>query len=377
MRPSPWAALVGAACGFAPARAPAAQTTGTLDVGVTTVRYDGFLASGAAALTPAVRWDGPQGWLTARASYLRFESGHRSMQGLVTGSLFTPLAPRWRGQFAFAAGGSRYIDFASFWHAVGEARLHLLSGDRGAWVGGTAGRTSFGRAPRSVTGAALGVWTRRQRVTILASASRSFIGDTAYTDLESSARTRRGPLAFEAALGARVWSRGGGHGVYGEASVTYALGERTAIVLSGGRYPTDAISGSIAGRYLTAGIRLQSAPRRPFVARDPPPYTAHGGSNGHSGSAPLLRVERANQDAVRLVVQAPLAGAVEIAGDFTDWQPVALQRAADGSWEIVLPLSSGLHRIDVRIDGGAWLAPAGTTPVADDFDGAIGIFVVP
>jgi hypothetical protein len=377
VRQSPWAALVGAACGFAPARAPAAQTTGTLDVGVTTVRYDGFLASGAAAVTPAVRWDGPQGWLSARATYLRFESGHRSMQGLVTGSLFTPVAPRWRGQFAITTGGSRYIDFASFWHAVGEARLHLLSGDRGAWVGGMGGRTSYGRAPRPVSGAALGLWTQRRGVTIFASANRLFIGDTAYTDLESSARTRRGPLTLEAALGARVWSRGGGHGVYGEASATYALGGRTAIVLSGGRYPTDAISGSIAGRYLTVGIRLQTAPRRPVVARDPPPYSPHGGSNGHSAAAPALRVERAAPDSVRLVVHAPLAETVEIVGDFTDWQPVALQRGAGESWEVVLMLSNGLHRIDVRIDGGAWLVPAGTTPVADDFDGAIGIFVVP
>lgn len=377
MRPSPWAALVGAACGFAPARAPAAQTTGTLDIGVSTVRYDGFLASGAAAVTPAVRWDRPQGWLTARASYLRFESGRRSMQGLVAGSLFTPVAPRWRGELAFTAGASRYAEFASFWRAVGEARVHLVSGDRGAWVGGTAGRTSFGRAPRPVGGATLGVWTQREGVTLLASASRLFIGDTAYTDLGSSARARRGPLTLEAALGARVWSRGGGHGVYGEAGATYALGERMAIVVSGGRYPTDAISGSIAGRYLTAGIRLQSAPRRPFVARDPPTYTPHGGSNGHSAAVPELRVERATPDAVRLIVQASLANAVEIAGDFTDWQPVALQRGADGAWEIVLALSSGLHRIDVRIDGGAWLVPAGTTPMADDFDGAIGIFVVP
>lgn len=377
MRPSPWAALVGAACGFAPARAPAAQTSGTLDMGVSTVRYDGFLASGAAAVTPAARWDQPQGWLTARASYLRFESGHHSLQGLVTGSLFTPLTPRWRGEFGFTAGGSRYAEFASFWHAVAEARLHVLSGARGAWVGGTAGRTSYGRAPRPVGGAGLGAWTQRPGVTIFASASRLFIGDTAYTDLESSARARRGPLTFEAAIGARVWSRGGGRGVYGEASATYALGERTALIVSGGRYPTDAISGSIAGRYLTAGLRLQSAPRRPFVARDPPAYTPHGGSNGYAAAAPELRVERAAPDAVRLIVQAPLAGAVEIVGDFTDWQPVALQRGADGSWEIVLALSSGLHRIDVRIDGGAWLVPAGTTPMADDFDGAIGIFVVP
>src|SRR5438034_2856355 len=36
-------------------RASAAQTTATVDVGVSTVRYDGFLASAAGSLTPADR----------------------------------------------------------------------------------------------------------------------------------------------------------------------------------------------------------------------------------------------------------------------------------------------------------------------------------
>src|SRR5205809_770541 len=65
--------------------AAAAQITGTVDVGVSTVRYDGFLPSGAAAVTPALRWDRPAGTVTASGTYLRFESGHRSLQGLLAG----------------------------------------------------------------------------------------------------------------------------------------------------------------------------------------------------------------------------------------------------------------------------------------------------
>src|SRR5437870_9774039 len=55
-----------------------------------------------------------------------------------------------------------------------------------------------------------------------------------------------------------LWSRGAGHGVYGEASTTFTLGERTALLISGGRYPTDPVSGSVAGRYLSAGLRLRT-----------------------------------------------------------------------------------------------------------------------
>src|SRR6266566_1974733 len=114
-----WGACVTAARLLVGVPAAAAQITGTVDIGVSTVRYDGFLPSGAAAVTPALRWDRPAGTLTASGTYLRFESGHRSLQGLLAGSLFTPPTPRpWRGELAVSAGASRYVDFASFWQDV-------------------------------------------------------------------------------------------------------------------------------------------------------------------------------------------------------------------------------------------------------------------
>src|SRR5207245_1087389 len=82
----------------------------------------------------------PAAAVTARGTYLRFESGRRSLQGLIAASLFTPpslLPHRWRGELSLSAGGSNYADFASFWHATGEARLHYVGAGRGAWIGGT------------------------------------------------------------------------------------------------------------------------------------------------------------------------------------------------------------------------------------------------
>src|SRR2546427_6688206 len=144
-----WTASVTAAWWLLGLRAPAAQLTGPVDVGVSPVHYDGSLPSGAAALTPVLRWDRPAGTLAASGTYLRFESGHRSLQGLLAGSFFTPPTARaWRGEFAASAGASRYLDFASFWHAVAGARLHILGADRGLWIGGAAGTTACGPAPR-------------------------------------------------------------------------------------------------------------------------------------------------------------------------------------------------------------------------------------
>ena len=46
-------------------------------------------------------------------------------------------------------------------------------------------------------------------------------------------------------------------------------------------------------------------------------------------------------------------------------------------WEAVLLIPSGLHRLNVRIDGGAWIVPAGMTRAADDYGDEVGIMAVP
>src|SRR2546428_535564 len=213
----------------APAKLSAPGATGAWRV-----RCAGSPPPGAAAVTPARRWARPAGTVTASGTYLRFESGHRSLQGLLAGSLFTPPTPRpWRGELAVSAGASRYVDFASFWHAVAEARLHIPGAERGAWISAAVGRTSYGAAPRPVVAAGIGTWVRLPGLTLKLTANHSQVGDTTYTDLESSARAAPGSVALEATLGTRVWSQGGGRGVFGEASAAIWVRGRTALVLSG------------------------------------------------------------------------------------------------------------------------------------------------
>jgi len=86
----------------------------------------------------------------------------------------------------------------------------------------------------------------------------------------------------------------------------------------------------------------------------------------------------AGERGVRLLVRAPGASSVELAADFTDWHPVVLERVMEeGAWQLLLPVASGLHRLNVRIDGGKWIAPAGTTRSADEFGSEVGIVAVP
>jgi hypothetical protein len=227
--------------------------------------------------------------------------------------------------------------------------------------------------------AGLGGWTRRGWLILTAAASRSFIGDTAYSDVASTAEVHTGAWELSGSVGARLASRGGGRGVYGQGGATLTLSEGIALLLSGGRYPTDPVNGSVAGRYLTAAVRLRTATLRRPAARDPAPLRRRpAGSDGDPLSGPQLEIQSSSHGGIRLRLHVPPAArSVELAADFTDWHPMALERVAEGVWEVVLRVASGMHRLNVRVDGGRWLAPAGTTHAADEFGGQVGMVAVP
>jgi hypothetical protein len=72
----------------------------------------------------------------------------------------------------------------------------------------------------------------------------------------------------------------------------------------------------------------------------------------------------------RLIIKVHLRDvtSAEIAGDFTDWKPVALERLHAGWWYQVLRVTPGVHRVQLRLNGGAWQSPPGL-PRADDGPG--------
>jgi hypothetical protein len=69
----------------------------------------------------------------------------------------------------------------------------------------------------------------------------------------------------------------------------------------------------------------------------------------------------------RLLVKAHLrdVSSAEIAGDFTDWKPVPLERLNGGWWYAMLQVPPGVHRVQLRLNGGLWQSPPGL-PRADD-----------
>jgi hypothetical protein len=43
---------------------------------------------------------------------------------------------------------------------------------------------------------------------------------------------------------------------------------------------------------------------------------------------------------------------------------------------VTLPVSAGLHRFNVRADGGSWTVPLGYAVQSDDFGGSVGILII-
>jgi hypothetical protein len=379
-RPGPCvAAICGALClGTGPPSA--AQTAATFDAGGATIRYDGFLASGAMFASPTLRFTSPRTTLAVQGNYVVFESGNEIVQGTAAGAWLTPAAGRFRGELSGSGGLSSYAGFSPSGHVLARARLHWLDPARGAWIGGTLGRSFFDSTSWGTSEIAAGVWAVHAGVGVGIDVVRSAVIDTSYVDVVGSARWNPLMLALEGTLGVRGWSRNGGQGVYGEIAVRAPRNGWLAVLVSGGRYPTDVVRGTLAARYLSVGIRLAARPAR----RSPPPSLASllrrqptAPEPGAADGSPRLEITASADELRTIRVTAPRAArSVELAGDFTDWAPVALAHVGGDRWEATVSIPAGTHRLNVRLDGGPWVVPAGVRLEEDEFGGGVGILAV-
>lgn len=372
--------VLGAACVLTVAStAPAQARAGAgFDVGVASVTYDDFLPSVAAFSTADASLSTHRTDVSARGAAVRYESGRHAFQAGFAVSHLAPARGRTRVEASASTGASWYAEFARFAHALGRARVHHAGRGRGGWLGITLGTTSFGDGWRPVARYAGGGWAAFGPASIDASIMTSAVGDTGYTDLEGTLRLPVGRLALDVWTGARLWSRGAGHGVYAEATLTLPLHHGIALVASGGRYPTDPVRGTIAGRYVSAGLRVSGATAARPAPPIPAPARPHYGSNGDFIS-PFPTLEVASSGGATRLIRVRVSGAraVELAGDFTDWLPLPMTAVGSDSWELALPLPQGLRRLAIRVDGGPWLAPAGTRRAFDEFGGEVGLLIVP
>jgi hypothetical protein len=248
-------------------------------------------------------------------------------------------------------------------HFLAGARLHVFATSTGGWIGVNAGQ-SFGGPNGTPVEVSVAGWSVKNRLALAGSATTTWLGRVRQLDLVGAARWTGLKLEVEARAGARPWAQdperasGGLTEAYGEITAIVPLSRWLSLSLGGGKYPSDPVRRILGAAYLSAGFRL-GALGKPALSV---PLHTTGVLRGRlvptEESGPPLEVT-GSAERRTLRVRAPNATLVALMGDFTDWLPVRLTQVAPAVWEIELVVPAGVHRVNIRVDGGPWSAPGG------------------
>jgi hypothetical protein len=377
------------------ATSAAAQVAGTLDMGAGTYRPDHAIPGGIASIVPSLRYRSGPVELSAIGVYSDAPAGRWNFQGGTAASVSTPTLG------IFQLEGVGQAEWTSHYRARGTTlfsggvRAYLTPGSGArAWVGRYGGqasslgtrrplrRSEFGGSARlgavhlefSVASTTVDrallfgqVDPREDTLTSnpLPTTGQRRVERVALTDAVLSGRWRIRSLDFDASLGRR-FSRSTTETTIWGLSASRSIAPSLALVAAAGRAGSDPVTSVPGARYFALGLRLQVGPQVMAPLPAAPARTT---------TAPF-RIGPAVAAGREIVIQAADARAVELAGDFTDWKPVALQPWGEDGWRALLPISPGLHRLAIRIDGGAWQAPSGTRPITSEFGGEVAEVIV-
>jgi hypothetical protein len=371
------ATLCGLLIALAVGRPLGAQTRSAGEVGLSHVH---FSEDDVTVVGPSARWwltyDTPRLLTTASAGGFA-GSGGASGNGDLTATWRTAVAPGWRADLGGELSSVLGTGSGSSGSTLVSARLLRSVAYGGLWLnaGGNASRreagTLWGRALEA------GAWWRWPRAQLSASfesawsAAQLFLGPyrqdvvgivpVRYTEGNVGLQVERDDASLSLTAAVRR-DPDAAHLTEAGVSATamWWLTDTRAVVISAARQLPDFQRGADAMQALTIGVRLNEP--TPAVARV-------------ARARPVIQV--AGSDSTRTVrVRAAGARRVELMADFTGWEPVELAPSGDVfSREFVL--SSGTHRLVVRLDGGPWVPAVNTPAVDDDFGGRVGLLVVP
>jgi hypothetical protein len=352
------------------ARPLGAQWQANVDLGVSRLEQTGIPKSSAQTLginanAVVSRFRLVGNWLTARTSETRWTT-----QALGAASAFGQIGSRMQWELggvtsvfaetnAQTASSAEVIARGYFGTTRFGSSLALGGGTRRA----DAGRQPLGRGianawTNNVAGR-FGVELSHVHTTTTPFAGQNRITLT-YTDASASWRGDFGRVAGGAVVGVRTSNNAiVPDGGWGSADVTTWLTSRVALAVSAGQSPQDVVRGVPRIRYVSGAVRIALQPR---IAAPQPVARGRG---------PYLIATR---DGIEIRLDS--AGRVELMGDFTEWMPVSLVRAGR-AWRLDRPISPGIHRLAIRIDGGDWMTPTNLPAAHDDLGGAVALVAVP
>jgi hypothetical protein len=394
----------------------AAQSTSEMEsrieAGALTSHHSGTLPQNALAVTPGIRYANNRFTVSGRGSALL--AGPRWQLGNSAAALeaYTPLLYGVRAE-VFANASRTFFDPASQNDQVGaEGRLHFMSDRGGIWLGSGVSRPLRVAVVQNVNVSTGGMWTKVGSATFRGSVTSFFftkalspdstpvesapscappsaaeLAPTAaagmfsatanggcrqqsrLTDLEASVRwehrlveiTLRGGHRFGDSYDVTPESR---EWVSGQAAVW--ITNKLAAVAGGGREPAQPTRGLPARSYASLGMMLAYWP----IPRNVVPIETP------ASLVKMFEFRPAGESMQRFTARIGGVETVEIMGDFTGWEPVPLIRRGRDHWELLLPMAPGIHQINLRIDGGQWIAPPGMPTLKDGFNGEVGVLVI-
>jgi hypothetical protein len=375
---------------------------------------DGRLPLDAMAITPSVRYVDSRLSVGARAQ--AWLNGQLWQLGSSNAEVeaYTPLLYGIRAEVTATA--SRVFFDPSIQNDQIDAggRLHFMRQRGGVWLGSGVARPLRATAVSNVNVSSGGAWTRFGPATLRGSVTSFFFtkvfgidtlredpgcasaltstsgtavaaspaglgsvqsSSTAcrhqsrLTDLEASVKwehrllevTMRGGQrfgdSFDATPESRQWASG---------TLAVWISEQVAAVAGGGREPAQPTRGLPARSFGSLGIMLAYWP----IPRGTVPVETP------AALVQAFELRPAGADMQRITARIGGVESVEVMGSFSDWEPKPLIRRGRDSWELLVPMSAGVHQINLRIDHGQWIAPPGMPAVKDGFAGEVGVVVV-
>lgn len=360
------------------ARAPLAaqELNASLGLGASRVEFADEPAFGSTTLSPTITISGARGSLGLGGTFARVDAASWSRQGVLQGSLFTPVSARgWMLEGSGTAGGARFPSGFATGQGLGALRVHRLGGTLSSWAGAAAGGMYDGAAWRRVQQLEFGSTLSGAQSRLTLMLTPAAVDDSLqYTDLLAMYGTAVGAVDVSLSLGGRAGATlpivGGDARLWGGANFNWWVQPRVAFTAGVGTYPVDLAQGFPAGRYVSAGLRFGARRSLTSIAQASARVTA---TAAREAGISAFTVRPDGADGISIRVRAAGAARVEVAGDLTRWAPVRLEAAGDGWWWARLPSTgSDVIEVAVRVDGGPWLTPPGADPVRDEFGGLSG-----
>jgi hypothetical protein len=399
-------------------RGLAAQIVSKIEAGQYSVS-DGVLPLSALRVAPTVQFDFPHASFMARGSAFLSEQALQLADGIVSGTFTSPTVYGVRAEMI--GNASRAMDDRSLGNdqVDVQTRVHLLFHQHGGvWLGGGVARPWRVAVVSSADVTDAGVWTkigdatRKLGIATFTATFTNFsftkiasVHDNASASLSCATGTPTanlsmrplfnetvGPGACERQsrfgdlegqlhwdLGALELTAQAGHRFgdsydvtadsrrWSSARATLWLNERIAFVGGGGRQPALPLRGIPARTFAMAGFELAYWP----LSKNSVPV-----SLPHTALVKSFEYRAGNSGLQRITIRVGGVETVDVMGDFSDWSPLTLVRHGRDTWELSIPMSAGTHQINVRVDGGAWMAPPNMPTMRDSFGGEVGLMVI-